>query len=90
VITALILALAVAAGAILIAVAEHQHAREEAAEHRKLERDLLNRLASRTLGEYVGVSSALDPPPQPPLPDGWHHDDTGLISEPYYRDAREA
>ncbi len=53
-----------------------------------VQQDLLNRLASRTLGEYVGATLATDDHPGPPLPDGWNRDDTGLIEEPYWRDDR--
>ena len=86
--TALILALGVAAIACVLAWSEHTHAREEARNHREVERDLLNRLQSRTLGEYVGATLATDDPLAEPLPDGWHTDDTGLISDPYWRDDR--
>lgn len=60
-------------------------------EERKRNASLLNRIQAGSLGEYVGAENALtEDPYATPEPDGWLSDDTGLITDPYWRDDRSA
>lgn len=95
----MIVAVAVLAAACLYLVIagylDRQHSekvyKDLLAEERARTERLLNRLQAASLGEYVGAEKALaEDPFQEPIPDGWHTDDTGLITDPYWRDDREA